>query len=1261
MNGEIGFSFFVVVLSAICVGFGFALVAILRESSQRKRAERKLHDQIAALQALADENARLLDESKRRATEMAALQETTRDLAAQQQDLSTLLQTIVARATSLLAVPHGHMYLYDKQRGDLELVAASESFPLAIGTRLTLDVGMVGRVAQTRQPIFVDDYQSWENRSRQHATIPFTAVLQVPMLYQGDLVGVLGVEEIGSHTRKFAEADARLLTLFAAQAASIVHNARLFNETHTRAEQLALLYDAGLTLNRVLEPKTQLEFLFKIAVKALHADRATFYRYVAAEDTLHLEQSIGYPIKLQDKVHRLKFRVQASDGIAARVARDCVPFRAADLPADPNWIVVDASIRSGLWAPIQHEKQLLGVLSVFSATPDAFTPQDERLLVLFANQVSVAMENARLFAETTRRADEFAALYQTTRDLTIPQELGTLLETIALRAMTLLRSAGGGMYLYDAARDDLVVAVTTHPSTPVGTRLKMGEGMAGRVAQTRQPLIVDDYHTWSGRSPQYEGTPYTAVIEVPMLYSGELIGILVVEEIGNRDHKFTEEDARLLSLFAAQAAGVVHSRRLLEQTERRASHLAVLNRIASAVNYAPNLSELLQVTYGEINALIAHDTFFITLYNAATNELDYRIRVDEGIRHSPEIRQLAPSFTSVVIQTKKPVHIHDWEREKDLHPTPPLFGSMKPARSWLGVPMLVGETVVGVISVQSYRLNAFSVEEEQLLTTIAAQVAVVVEKARLLEGAQRHAREQSAIGNIARALNAAWDVRQAFPAIVAELTHLCACERVSLTLLNPARDQALFVALDSPRPELAQGTWLPLHATAAADDIRAGRIHLTPDLGGEVKFAGERALYEAGFRSRVNVPLVVGDQAIGSLNLASRQLNAFKPDQLPVLQQIANALAIAIENTRLFEEEQNRRTELDALYALSRVLTDTTDADAILDLALRHAVETMRVTFARAALLDGDEFVVRAARPIRALGRELGLGRREPVAAHPCCLRVLNQNAPMVVRSDDPNVTAFERELFFLDVAQTLCLVPLRAGERALGVLMLAEARGEEREPFNAEKLRLAHSIGDQVASALQRAELFAELENSYLQSVLSLANAVDAKDTYTAIHAERLAEMAVAVGGVLGLSARELEDVRYGALLHDIGKIGVPDAILQKPGPLTEPEWVEMRRHPEVGAQIIQPIPRLAGAALVVRHHHERYDGTGYPDRLAGQAIPLAARVLTVVDAYTAIVDKRVYKAACSHAHAIAEIRKHAGTQFDPRVVDAFLDSIRP
>ncbi|MDP1990672.1 MAG: HD domain-containing phosphohydrolase [Syntrophales bacterium] len=364
------------------------------------------------------------------------------------------------------------------------------------------------------------------------------------------------------------------------------------------------------------------------------------------------------------------------------------------------------------------------------------------------------------------------------------------------------------------------------------------------------------------------------------------------------------------------------------------------------------------------------------------------------------------------------------------------------------------------------------------------------------------------------------------------------------------------------------------------------------------------------------------------------------------------------ENQSLFSQAQEQLEELSALYSLSRVLADAVhETEVVLNLVARRAVETLHVTFARFALLKGEGFVVSAVYPVRILDRDLEVGKIIAVSDCASCRRVLSANEPVVLHANSPDLDADERRALFLDMAKTVCLVPLHLGDRSLGLMMLAETRDERREPFTQEKLKLAQSIGEQVASALHRAELFAELERAYLQTTVTLANAVNAKDDYTADHSEQLADMAVALGRELKMSPRELQDLHYGAILHDIGKIGVPDAVLQKPGSLTSGEWEQMRRHPIIGWQILMPVPRLSGVAAMVRHHHERYDGRGYPDCLTGKAIPLGARILNIVDSYSAMTDKRVYKAARSREEAVTELKRCSGAQFDPGLVKIFLE----
>ncbi|HLH24633.1 MAG TPA: HD domain-containing phosphohydrolase [Chloroflexota bacterium] len=184
---------------------------------------------------------------------------------------------------------------------------------------------------------------------------------------------------------------------------------------------------------------------------------------------------------------------------------------------------------------------------------------------------------------------------------------------------------------------------------------------------------------------------------------------------------------------------------------------------------------------------------------------------------------------------------------------------------------------------------------------------------------------------------------------------------------------------------------------------------------------------------------------------------------------------------------------------------------------------------------------------------------------------------------------------------------------------------------------------------------VYAELERSYLQTIEALAAALDARDSATEGHCQRVTGCTLVMGEYFGIQGAELTALHYGAALHDIGKIGIPDAILRKPGRLTEEEWALMRQHPELGERIIAGIEFLRSAVPVVLHHHERWDGAGYPAGLAGEAIPFGARIFMVSDAFDAMISNRPYRKGMPYEQALREIRHMSGKQFDPAVVEAF------
>jgi len=241
-----------------------------------------------------------------------------------------------------------------------------------------------------------------------------------------------------------------------------------------------------------------------------------------------------------------------------------------------------------------------------------------------------------------------------------------------------------------------------------------------------------------------------------------------------------------------------------------------------------------------------------------------------------------------------------------------------------------------------------------------------------------------------------------------------------------------------------------------------------------------------------------------------------------------------------------------------------------------------------------------------------------------------------------------------LNAGAPAAVAPLRLeGGRMGWIVAGAPALGDYE--FSERKMRLLEGIAHQTSLAINNAFSFESLEQTFLDTVESLANALEAKDEYTSSHAQWIRDTAVEVGRSLGMDAGALKRLELGALFHDIGKIGIPSDILRKPGPLDDDEWAIIRMHPELGERILGPIARLADVRPIVRHCHEHWDGSGYPDKKSGDDIPIESRIILVVDAFHAMTTDRPYRKAMPIEEARSRLERSSGTQFDPCVVNAF------
>jgi GAF domain-containing protein len=345
------------------------------------------------------------------------------------------------------------------------------------------------------------------------------------------------------------------------------------------------------------------------------------------------------------------------------------------------------------------------------------------------------------------------------------------------------------------------------------------------------------------------------------------------------------------------------------------------------------------------------------------------------------------------------------------------------------------------------------------------------------------------------------------------------------------------------------------------------------------------------------------------------------------------------------------------IFNLSRQLVATNRLEVLLESIAQHATDILQVKFSRIITLEPEgNLVNQAIYANRTIPHKAQEKLRHLSSTVKEYRQAITGRGPVLLRRDDPSLSFWSLQELGFGIVDCLCMIPLRVDMDVLGLLVLGDSAKPGAEIFSDERLRLATLIADQAASAVYRVRLTNRLKESQLETVLALTKTLEARDLYTGGHSERMTELAERTAAKLNCTPDELEAIRWAANLHDIGKVGIPDEVLHKKSSLTADEWALVKNHPQKGAEIILMVSNLEHVAILVLAHHEKFDGSGYPYGLQKQRIPLGARIIAVVDSYSAMVDGRVYQAAKTHEEALEELRRCSGAHFDPVVVEAFI-----
>ena len=512
-------------------------------------------------------------------------------------------------------------------------------------------------------------------------------------------------------------------------------------------------------------------------------------------------------------------------------------------------------------------------------------------------------------AETRRRADEFAVLYETARDLATQYNLPTLLNTIVERACQLLHTPSGGIYLYDEARDDLELVLAVGTTVSMGTRLKMGEGMAGHVAQTQLRLIVDDYSTWAGRSAQFESIPFRAILEVPMLYGGQVIGVLVVHELHESERKFTEADAHLLSLFAEYAASAVHAARLLQQTTRRAEETAALLETSLALT-SLDLESTLQ-TFGErAQSLFEADSCRIFLMEPDGETLRCVLALQESSEAFSHLRiKLGVGVTGAVAASGRAEIVNEMQSDPRAIQ---IAGTPDEEEAVMFAPLKARDRTLGVLSVRRVGTQRpFQPADLALLEALASMSASAVSNARLFEQTEQRLNELQALYENGLAVGRLLEPQAIGERIIQTVSQYLSWHHVTIRLCKENSDELELVAFHLPHMPEEKTTEdeqrFKFHVSRVGQGlsgwvVQTGSPIRTSNLSADPHYVN---IYE-GMQSGLYMPLKAGDRVMGVISVESEEPDAFSEQDERLLATLANQAATAFENARLYQSAQQK-------------------------------------------------------------------------------------------------------------------------------------------------------------------------------------------------------------------------------------------------------------------------------------------------------------------------------------------------------------------
>ena len=756
---------------------------------------------------------------------------------------------------------------------------------------------------------------------------------------------------------------------------------------------------------------------------------------------------------------------------------------------------------------------------------------------------------------------------------------------------------------------------------------------------------------------------------------------------------FGTSGPRLMVGLALQLGLTVENYLVAHDAHRRTQEYELLTEIGQAISSRLDQDEVLRTIHAELGQIFNNSNFYIAFQNG--DEICFELEVEDDLVLPKRRRKIENAFTEYVIRTGQPLLIRS-DLEKTRARLGVTFRPEQPAKCLCAAPILLGSKPAGVmVAMSTVREYVFEQRDVDVLMTAAGQVSVAVENARLFAEEQRRSRQLAFLNNISRTAISSDDPVHMLDQIVGEIQKNFSFDHIGIGLLDYGTKE------------------IEIKAEAGATAQAKGkRIPIGIGILGRVARTGERALVQNGVEGQIGailpesrsvlcIPITYGETLLGALNIESRNDSAFFPQDVLILNTLADLLATALHNAFVFQKLQQqsitdgltgiktRRFFWEALSAewkrasrsgrpFSVVLIDLDkfkevndtmghfEGDLVLARVGRLLEQKSRQSNV-VARYGGDEFII--------LMPETGPEQAEVLAER---LRQWITQDPMLSEhhiTGSFGVASFPMHGFSIEDIIRVADAGMYVSKRSGGNRVSAAEEFAGGEEFAPQRQQISTYIEGFLQREHNGPEHLEELASMLIkfcggeedcnipllkESIEVLSRAAESRELRTAGHGDLVARYTEIIARALHLPPEETADLVYAARIHDVGKIFVPERILNKPGPLTDDEFFLVRMHARVGAEIAAILPHSGMMRHAIEHHHQRCDGTGYPDGAKGEQIPLWARIIALADAYANMLTEQSIAAARTPEQALDELSKMSGTGFDGMLVRLLLRELK-